>query len=96
MIKKMLYVVVALLIVVAVSGCVELAFNSKGHLALGVPKGKITKYVEWGDSRYTSKEVVNYVPDAPIVVVAPDVPQKTKTVPVFNTNNNANFASFGD
>ena len=96
MVKKMLYVVVTLLIVVTVSGCLELSFNAKSHVALGVPKGKITEYFKWEDSRYESKEVVNPVPVAPVIMVTSETIRKTKTVPVFNSNDNTKFVKFGD
>jgi|TARA_R100000789_G_C2882817_1_gene115054 ABC-type enterobactin transport system permease subunit len=95
MVKKMLCSVMLLLIMVMVSGCVELGMNSKVHFAMGVPETRVGQWLMVKDSKLPSSEVVNAAPVAPIVVVAPKIPQKTETVPVFNTNNNTEFASFG-
>ena len=94
MIKNIVICVVALLIVVTASGCLEFGWASKGHVAFKNPKFNLFNKVVVDDSGLPSKEVVNSEPVSQITMVTLETPKKTVPVNTLNTNKNTQFASF--
>ena len=97
MVKNVVICVAALLVIVMVSGCVEVGWNSKAHFAFGTPKIKLTDKFVLESSALRSEEVVNYAKSTTIPEKAPVAPVKTTSIPVYNPNKttkNPKFASF--